>query len=50
MRHLIESKQKIERSCNGSGVSEPLRTCRGCGDPSSGEYCQVCQLMQSRNC
>jgi uncharacterized protein (TIGR00269 family) len=49
MRHLIESKQKIERSCIGSGVSEPLRTCRGCGDPSSGEYCQVCQLMQSRN-
>ncbi len=48
MLHLIESKQKIERSCKGSVVSEPLKTCRGCGDPSSGEFCQVCQLRQSR--
>jgi uncharacterized protein (TIGR00269 family) len=44
MLHLIESKQKIERSCKGSVVSEPLKTCRGCGDPSSGEFCQVCYL------
>jgi uncharacterized protein (TIGR00269 family) len=49
MFHLIESKQKIERSCIGSEVSEPFKTCRGCGDPSSGEFCQVCQLRLSRN-
>jgi uncharacterized protein (TIGR00269 family) len=47
MLHLIESKQKIERSCKGSEVSEPLKTCRGCGDPSSGEFCQVCQLRRA---
>jgi len=49
MLHLITSKQKIERCCKGSEVSDPLKTCRGCGDPSSGEFCQVCQLRQSRN-
>jgi uncharacterized protein (TIGR00269 family) len=49
MLHLIKSKQKMERSCKGSVVSEPLKTCRGCGDPSSGEFCQLCQLRQLRN-
>ncbi len=49
MLHLIESKHKIERSCKSSEVFKPLKTCRGCGDPSSGEFCQVCQLLQSRN-
>jgi uncharacterized protein (TIGR00269 family) len=49
MLHLIETKQKIEHSCKGSVVSEPLKACRGCGDPSSGEFCQVCHLRQSRN-
>jgi uncharacterized protein (TIGR00269 family) len=44
---LIESKQKIEHSCTGSLVSEPLKTCRGCGDPSSGEFCQVCQIRHA---
>jgi uncharacterized protein (TIGR00269 family) len=47
MLHLIESKQKIERSCKGSVVSEPLKVCLGCGDPSSGEFCQVCQLWRT---
>lgn len=49
MLHLIESKQKIERFCKGSDVTGPLKTCSNCGDPSSGEFCQVCQLWQSRN-
>lgn len=47
MLHLMESKQKIERSCKGAEVYEPLKTCRGCGDPSSGEFCQVCQLWRT---
>lgn len=47
MLHLMESKEKIERSCTGSLFSAPLRTCRTCGDPSSGDLCQVCLLLQS---
>ena len=47
MLRLIESRQKIEGACKGSVISEPLRSCRGCGDPSSGEFCQVCLLLRS---
>ena len=47
MLHLLESKEKIERSCAGSLFSAPLRTCRTCGDPSSGDLCQVCLLLRS---
>jgi len=47
MLHLMESKEKIEHSCACSEVSAPLRTCRTCGDPSSGDLCQVCLLLQS---
>jgi uncharacterized protein (TIGR00269 family) len=47
MLHLMESKEKIERSCAGSVISAPLRTCLTCGDPSSGDLCQVCLLLQS---
>jgi uncharacterized protein (TIGR00269 family) len=47
MLHLLESKEKIELSCTGSVISAPLRTCRACGDPSSGDLCQVCLLLQS---
>jgi len=47
MLHLIVSKQKIERTCNGSVISEPLRSCRECGDPCSGDLCQVCLLRRS---
>lgn len=47
MLHLIESRHKIEVACTGSVISEPLRSCRGCGDPSSGEFCQVCLLRRS---
>ena len=44
MLQLIESKEKIERFCQGSVISEPLRSCRECGDPCSGDLCQVCLL------
>jgi len=47
MLHLMESKEKIELSCAGSVVSSPLRTCLVCGDPSSGDLCQVCLLLKS---
>jgi uncharacterized protein (TIGR00269 family) len=47
MLHLMESKEKIERYGKGSVMSEPLRSCRECGDPCSGDLCQVCLLRQS---
>jgi uncharacterized protein (TIGR00269 family) len=47
MLHLLESKEKIERYGKDSVISEPLRSCRECGDPCSGDLCQVCLLRQS---
>jgi uncharacterized protein (TIGR00269 family) len=47
MIHLLECKEKIERNCKGPVIPESLRSCRECGDPCSGELCQVCLLMQS---
>ncbi len=47
MLHLMESKEKIGLSCAGSVIAAPLRTCRTCGDPSSGDLCQVCLLLRS---
>ena len=47
MLHLMESKKKIEHFYAGSVISEPIKSCRECGDPSSGELCQLCMLMQS---
>lgn len=46
MQHLMESKKKIETCCAGSPVAEPIRHCRSCGDPCSGELCQLCQLKK----
>ena len=47
MRNLIKSKRAIEKHVNWRTVSEPLRRCRQCGDPCSGEVCQVCSLRKS---
>lgn len=47
MLHLMGSKKKIERSCTGLFISGPLRACRECGDPCSGNICQVCLLTRS---
>jgi len=47
MRNLMESKRKIEQHFHGKTVAEPLRHCRTCGDPCSGETCQLCQLKKS---
>lgn len=47
MMNLMESKQKIEKYCSGKLETEPLRHCLVCGDPCSGETCQLCQLRRS---
>ncbi|MFA4825468.1 MAG: TIGR00269 family protein [Methanoregula sp.] len=47
MRNLIKSKRAIEKQVGRSAMSEPLKRCRQCGDPCSGELCQVCSLRQS---
>ncbi|HWS21635.1 MAG TPA: TIGR00269 family protein [Methanoregula sp.] len=47
MLNLVESKEKIERCAKGSVMSEPIHSCRECGDPCSGDLCQVCLLRQS---
>jgi len=47
MLHLIETKKKIEHYCSGSLLSAPLHSCRKCGDPCSGDFCQVCSILQS---
>jgi len=47
MLHLMDSKEKVEQSCADAVISAPLRSCRTCGDPSSGDLCQVCLLLQS---
>ncbi len=47
MQHLIESKRTIEKYCAGTPVMESLHRCRECGDPCSGDFCQVCRLRHS---
>jgi uncharacterized protein (TIGR00269 family) len=47
MLNLIRSKRAIEKYVDRSGISEPLRRCRQCGDPCSGEICQICSLCAS---
>ena len=47
MLRLMESKRKIEYYCAGSMVCEPIRRCRECSDPCSGDICQVCLLRHS---
>jgi uncharacterized protein (TIGR00269 family) len=47
MLHLMESKEKIEKACPGTVTADPLRSCRECGDPCSGELCQFCQLKRT---
>jgi uncharacterized protein (TIGR00269 family) len=47
MRHLIESKEKITRYCAGAQAPGTLNRCRECGDPCSGEICQICRLRHS---
>lgn len=47
MLHLMESKAKIEAHCAGTVDTEPVRHCLECGDPCSGEICQLCTLQKT---
>lgn len=47
MLRIMESKRKLEHYCARSMVCEPIRKCRECGDPCSGDTCQVCLLCCS---
>jgi uncharacterized protein (TIGR00269 family) len=47
MLNLMESKAKIEERCAGTIEAEPVRHCKECGDPCSGEICQLCTLKKT---
>jgi len=47
MLHLMESKAQIEAQCAGRLDEEPVRQCTECGDPCSGEICQLCALKKT---
>jgi uncharacterized protein (TIGR00269 family) len=47
MLRLMESRKTVGVACAGRIAAEPIRACRSCGDPCSGELCQYCQLRQS---
>ena len=47
MLHLMESKAQIEAQCAGRMEEEPVRHCKECGDPCSGEICQLCKLKKT---
>jgi uncharacterized protein (TIGR00269 family) len=46
MRRLLESKKQIEAG-SVPMQQEPIRRCRICSDPCSGETCQFCRLRAS---
>ena len=47
MLRLMDNKKMVEVAFLGKSVGEPIGKCRECGDPSSGELCQFCQLRHS---
>jgi uncharacterized protein (TIGR00269 family) len=47
MLRLLENKKTVETAFVGKTLGEPVGTCRECGDPCSGETCQLCQLRHS---
>jgi uncharacterized protein (TIGR00269 family) len=47
MLRLMENKKVVETAFSGKTGGEPVGTCHECGDPCSGELCQVCQLRHS---
>jgi uncharacterized protein (TIGR00269 family) len=47
MLNLMKSKAKIEARCAGNLKVEPVRHCKECGDPCSGEICQLCKLKKT---
>jgi uncharacterized protein (TIGR00269 family) len=47
MLRLMKNKKTVETAFLGKTGGEPVGTCRECGDPCSGEICQLCQLRHS---
>jgi len=47
MLRLMENKKRVGTAFSGKTPMEPFGTCRECGDPCSGELCQLCQLRHS---
>jgi uncharacterized protein (TIGR00269 family) len=47
MLRLVENKKTVAAAFRGKSSEEPVSTCRECGDPCSGETCQVCRLRYS---
>jgi uncharacterized protein (TIGR00269 family) len=47
MLRLMENKKTVTAAFGGKSPGEPVGTCRECGDPCSGEICQVCRLRHS---
>lgn len=50
MLRLMENKRTVGAAFLGKTVGDPIGTCRECGDPCSGELCQLCQLRHSLGC
>jgi uncharacterized protein (TIGR00269 family) len=47
LKNLITSRKKIREHLGRGEIAGPIRHCRECGDPCSGELCQICQLLPS---
>jgi uncharacterized protein (TIGR00269 family) len=47
MLRLMQSRKTVETAFMGKAGGDPVGTCRECGDPCSGETCQLCQLRHS---
>jgi uncharacterized protein (TIGR00269 family) len=47
MKRLIQSRKTLSGCLRKSDVEGPLQRCKKCGDPCSGELCQVCTLLPS---
>jgi uncharacterized protein (TIGR00269 family) len=47
MLRLMKNRQTVEDAFSGTAGREPVGSCRECGDPCSGESCQLCQLLHS---
>ena len=47
MLRLMENKKILETGFSGKTGEEPVGYCRECGNPCSGETCQICQIRYS---
>lgn len=47
MLRLMENKKTVGTAFSKKSAGEPVGRCRECGDPCSGETCQLCSLRHS---